>query len=81
MQKGRSSRKDNASIMLVDFVTSVCRMTGKNMQGLSFRLNTQNGIKAVYLNYFYWPAEIRGLKYKTCQSKGSRREERTLTIL
>lgn len=78
----RSSRKDNVSIMLVDFVTSVSRMTGKNMQGLSLSLNTQNGIKAVYLNFFYWPAEITGLKYKTCcQSKGSRREEKTLMIL
>ena len=34
----RSSRKDNASIMLVDFVTSVSRMTGKNMQGLILAL-------------------------------------------
>ena len=49
---------------------------------LSLGLNTQNGIKVVSFNYFYWPAEIRGLKYKACyQSKGSRREERTLIIL
>lgn len=34
----RSSRKDNVSIMLVDFVTSVSRMTGKNMQGLILAL-------------------------------------------
>ena len=49
---------------------------------LSLGLNTQNGIKVVSFNYFYWPAEIRGLKYKACyQSKGPRREERTLIIL